>query len=622
MHLWLPDGAGQKPVPVVMEYVPYGQTRPDASAGVKTLVPYGFAYARPEIRGTAGSEGVMLGEYLRQEQNDGVELIEWLAKQPCCNGSVGVRGVSWGGFAALQLAAMTPPALKAIMPMCASDNRYTDDDHYIGGTLSEDNFQWGMMFSILLVTPPETAGVGDRWREMWMRRLKAAAPVMAEWLRHQRYDDFWKHGSVQMDYSRIRCPVYAADGQVDAYRDFIPRLLSNLKVPRKGLMGSWGHDYPDNADPGPGLEWAVEEVRWWTQWLKGEDTGIMDEPMLRVYMESRTASEVWPKDVPGRWVAEHRWPAPRIRPRTFFLNANGLGRRMGGKAIRQCKSQETAGMTKRVWLPFEMPKDLPPDQTPDDKRSVTFDSVPLVADMEILGNATLRIRLSSDQPVARIAIRLNEVTPEGKSWNVTYGLLNLTHRNGHEQPEPLETGREYDVGISCYFTAHRFKKGNRIRVAITESLWPLVWPSPHPVVLSIVTGASRLMLPVRPPDAVDQAPHIPLIRDRIEKQTPAAPPPMPLPKPDAEGRVTLGAAPKPGNGWSASIKDGDPNSCVWKRERRVVLKRGAVEIVLEASIELSSTPDEFHIKEVLRAIEDGKVVFDRQWAEAIKRDLM
>ena len=514
MRLWIPDGADAAPVPVVMEYIPYRKrdgTRPGDTAWAEQFVPYGFAFARPDIRGSGDSEGVLLGEYLRQEQDDGVEIIEWLAKQPWCNGSVGMRGISWGGFAALQIAALAPPALKAIMPHCATDNRYTDDAHHIGGALGLTNFDWGTSFKMVMTAPPDPEIVGERWRAMWLQRLEATPPILTEWLRHQRFDAFWQHGSVQVDYSRIKCPVYAVGGQIDSYRDFIPRLLAGLRVPRKGLMGPWGHTYPQNANVGPGLDWVGEEVRWWAHWLKGEPTGIMDEPMLRVYMETQTASEVWPKDVPGRWIAEGAWPSARLEAKRFFLNGDGLGEAARGEVVRQCRSQETVGLCKREWLPSNMRQDLPPDQTPDDRRSLTFDCAPLANDLEILGNPIARIRVASDQPVARIAVRVNEVTPDGKSWCVTYGLLNLTHRDGHEHPTPLSPGRPYDVDVSCYFTAHRFTKGNRIRVAITESLWPLVWPSPRPVTLSITTGASSITLPVRPREAADQAPPAPVL---------------------------------------------------------------------------------------------------------------
>ncbi len=536
---------------------------------------------------------------------------------------------------------MAPPALKAIIPQCASDNRYTDDAHYVGGALTLDNYDWGAEFKTVLVGPPDPAIVGERWREMWLERLKATPPILAEWLSHQRYDAFWQHGSVAVDYSRIKIPVYAVDGQIDSYRDFLPRLLANLRVPRKGLMGPWGHKYPQIADCGPGLDWVTEEVRWWSQWLLGVDTGIMDEPMLQVYLEDRTAAQVWPRDVPGHWVSEPSWPSPHIQSRTLFLNAEGLSDSQGALALRVCRSQETIGLTKREWFPWNLNIDLPPDQTPDDERSLTFDSAVLADDVAIVGRPLAAIRVSSSEPVAKLVVRINEVTPEGKSWSVSYGVLNLTHRDGHENPAPLEPGRRYDVEVPCYFTAHRFKKGNRIRVAITESIWPMLWPSPKPVTLEIVAGASRLSLPVRPDDGVQETLPIALLRDRVLKQVQADPAELnnftiTQTGPDAQGRVMLhkrlrdppetlsdiGTTMSGGSDWYMSIKEGDPNSSVWKLEWFSRLKRGAWDTTLRSALELTSTAEEFRMKESISALEGDAVVFERRWDNRIKRDLM
>ena len=643
-RLWIPLHAATSPVPVVWEYLPYRLRdfeRQRDTGWAEAFVPYGFAFVRVDIRGTGDSDGVLLGEYLQQEQDDALEVIAWLARQPWSNGSVGMRGISWGGFNSLQTAALEPPALKAIMPNCATDNRYTDDAHYVGGALTLDNYDWGAEFKTVLVGPPDPAIVGPRWREMWLARLKATPPILAEWLSHQRYDGFWQHGSVAMDYSRIKCPVYAIDGQVDSYRNFLPRLLEHLEVPRKGLFGPWGHKYPQLADPGPGLDWVSEEVRWWTQWLLGVDTGIMHEPMFRVFLEDRTAVEVWPKDVPGRWVTEPSWPSPHIVPRTLFLNADGLADSAGAETVRICRSQETLGLTKREWYPWNLNIDLAPDQTPDDKRSLCFDGAPLAEDIEILGNPIASIRVSSSEPVAKLVVRINEVTPEGKSWNVSYGVLNLTHRDGHETPAALEPKRRYDVVVPCYFTAHRFKKGNRIRVAISESIWPLLWPSPRPVTLEITTGASRLSLPIRPAGTESAPMPIAELRDRILRQVEANPAELEnytitQTGPDAEGRVTLhkrlrdpaetladtGTTMSGGSDWIMSIREGDPNSSVWKLEWFSHLQRKGWDTTVRSTLELTSTPEEFRMKESIHALEGEKTMFERSWDNRIKRDLI
>jgi len=643
MRLWLPVSADSNPVPVVLEYLPYRKRdqmrRRDQTWG-EAFAPYGFAVARVDIRGTGESDGVLLGEYLRQEQNDALEVIDWLSRQPWCNGSVGMRGISWSGFNSLQVAAAQPHALKAIIAQCASDNRYTDDSHYVGGALTFDDVEWAAEFKIHLVTPPDPALVGERWHEMWLQRLRSTPPVATEWLRHQRYDAFWQQGSIATDYSRIKCPVYLVDGQIDCYRDFVLRVLANLNVPRKGLIGSWGHRFPHHADPGPGLEWVEEEVRWWTQWLKGTDTGVMQGPMLRSYMETRTASEVWPKDVPGYWIAEETWPSPKIKPQTYFLNPHSLEAEPQSPTVLTISSQETVGLAKREWYINEMGVDLPPDQSPDDAQSLLFDSSVLAQDIEILGKPTAIVRLSSDQPVAKLIVRLNEVDAEGKSWNVSYGVLNLTHRDGHEHPSPMIPFQDYNIEVPCYYTAHRFKKGNRIRIALTESLWPMLWPSPKRVNLRITTGVSRLILPARPPAKEDGAPFLPIIRNDAEARD-AADPKILTTKviqsgPDATGFLSIrkeipepestladiGTTLSGKSTWTRSIREGEPNSSRWAVEWERQMRRTDWNIRTQSSVELSSDPDYFRIKESIAAWNDNKEIFRRDWDTNIKRDLL
>ena len=642
-RVWLPDGAETTPVPVVFEYLPYRKrdmTRSRDDHWANTFVPYGFAFVRVDIRGSGESDGILMDEYLPQEQADAVEVIAWLARQRWSSGAVGMRGKSWGGFNSLQVAAKAPPALRAIVTHCATDNRYTDDAHYVGGALMFDMLNWGAEFKTVLAEPPDPAIFGERWHDMWLSRLNSASPVFSEWLRHQRYDAFWQHGSVATDFSQIKCPVFAVGGQTDAYRNFIPQLLSNLKVPRKGLMGPWGHRFPQDADPGPGLDWAAEETRWWTQWLMANDTGIMQEPVLQAFMEYQTPGETWPKDTPGRWVTEERWPSTDIKSQIYYLNATGLALTQQRNEIRSVRSQETLGLTKPDWFPDIFSIDLASDQTSDDKRSLTFDSFPLEEDIEILGRPMVKILVSSDKPVAKLTIRLNEVTPDGKSWSVSYGILNLTHRTSDTNPTALEPHRRYEVDVQCFFSAHRFKKGSIIRLAVSESLWPMVWPSPEPVTLRITTGSSRLFLPVRPVETTPYAMPIGVVTDRVEKEMAAAKVPpdsftVTQVGPDVDGRVELrkaihsppltldtGSTVTIGADWHRSIKEGDPNSSIWRMEWSARINRGNWDTTVSSIIEMSSTVTEFHVKESVHAIEGDKVVFDRKWENTIKRDLM
>jgi putative CocE/NonD family hydrolase len=638
-RIWLPDGAQRTPVPVILESTPYDKrvrVRHTRAGWAAQIVPYGFGYVVPDLRGSGASGGVLRDEYLQQEQQDNVEIIAWLARQPWCDGTVGMRGVSWGGFGALQTAALRPPALKAIVVQCASDNRYTDDAHYIGGCVAMDGGEWAGDFTLDRIMAPDPEIVGqEHWRRQWQERLEAATPSWAAWLAHPSYDAFWQQGSVATDYSRIQCPVYAVDGQVDSYRDFVVRLLARLDVPRMGLVGPWAHMPPHVANPGPGLDWAPEEIRWWCHWLKREETGLLDEPMLRVFMEEKTAPEVWPKDVPGRWVGESSWPSAHIESRQWFLNPEGLGCSASATATRDIHSVESLGLGKREWYVLSPGVDLAPEQTPDDNKSLIFDSAPLTEAIEIVGNPHVTLHLSSNRPMAHVAVRLNEVTADGHAWNVSYGVLNLTHRDGHEHPESLVPGTDYTVTVSCYFASHRFKKGSRIRVALSESLWPLVWPSPEPVTLSVRLGASSLTLPVRPIESAPLPMSIPLLRDRV---TDASDPTTRVTTsgPDSTGKIAVhkqfrdgvdtiddvGITIADGGDWYLTVIDGQPNSTRWLFEWYRTTRRGRWDTKVKSVLEMTSTPTTFEVTESIHAWELGKEVFTRTWKNSIQRDLV
>lgn len=638
-RLWIPEGAEARPVGVVLEAVPYakrGFARPRDNGWAEMFCPYGFAFARLDLRGSGESEGLLVDEYLAQEQEDIVDVIAFLARQPWSNGAVGMRGISWGGFNALQVAARNPPQLKAIVTACSTDHRYLSDGHYIGGVFGLTCLHWGTLFSNVLVEAPDPQIVGPGWRDIWMARLKAAPAIHAKWLRHPEYDDYWKHGSVEQDYRAIKCGVYAVGGQVDPYSSAIPRLMTGLTAPRKALIGAWGHMFPQAANPGPGLDWVVEEVRWWDHWLHGANNGIMREPMVRAYVNERTPAEVWPEDVPGRWVAERQWPSPRIRHRVFHINASGLAAAAAGEEDRSIAPHQTVGTGKREWIPFNMALDLPGDQSPDDALSLVFDSRPLARDMEIFGLGEARLRIAADRPVAKAVARITEVTPDGKSRYVTYGVLNLTHRDSHSDPALLEPGRFYDVTVPLAYAAHRFKIGSRVRIAISEALWPMLAPSPEPVTLTVKTGASSLALPVRLDDG--QAPPVAMptiIRDRHQSAGGLASSHELIVQagPDAQRRVTILRSDPPSKAMIAdiaterttvssmemSIDDDDPTTCLWRVTASWGATRADWDYRTLCTAELRMTAREFLITETLQAFERDALVFEKETRDAIAR---
>ena len=506
-RIWLPADAEQKPVPAILEYLPYRKR--DGTAERDHLThPYfagnGYACIRVDMRGSGESDGLLDDEYLKQEQDDCLEVLTWIAAQPWCTGSIGMIGISWGGFNGLQVAARRPAELKAVISLCSTDDRYADDIHFMGGCLLNDNLQWASVMFGYMSRTPDKALLGDGWRDAWLKRLNHQPLLVAHWLRHQRRDELWKHGSICEDWSAITCPVYLVGGWADGYSNTIPRMLSHLQCPKKGLIGPWAHKYPHFAKPGPQIGFLQESLRWWDKWLKGIETGIMDEPEYRVWMEEPQPPLAYYDERPGRWVAEPEWPSPNIEVRTLALNAGGrLAETPEPESVAETLSPQSVGEGCGAWCGFGIGPERPLDQRVDDGRSLCFDSEPLPARLEIMGAPQVTLELAVDRPAAFVAVRLNEIAPDGAVTRITYGLLNLTHRDSHEHPAALVPGQRYRVTVVLNDIAHGFAAGNRIRVAVSTSYWPLVWPSPEPVTLKIFTGESRLELPVREPRSED-----------------------------------------------------------------------------------------------------------------------
>ena len=509
-RIWLPEDAETAPVPAILDFLPYRQGDLMAARDA-ALYPHfaarGYACARVDLRGTGNSEGIILDEYTPQELQDGCDVIAWLAAQPWCDGNVGMTGISWGGFNSLQVAALRPAALRAVLTLCASDDRYADDVHYRGGCLlAVDMLQWAVSMLVWNALPPDPAVAGAAWREQWLERLTVTPAFVEPWMSHQLRDGYWRHGSVREDYSAIEVPVYAVGGWSDGYTDAIPRLLAGLTGPRKGLIGPWSHAFPNDSVPGPEIGFLDEALRWWDHWLKGIDTGIMDEPMLRAWMQEYTPPAPHHRHWPGRWVAEPSWPPPgAARDRRLYLQASGrLDDRPGDGEERTHRAEETAGLDAGSLTADGGFGDWPGDQRGEDGRSLSFTSPPLEEPAEILGNPRVRLSLSSDRPGASIVARLCDVAPTGESLLVTRDLFNLTHREGHDRAVPLVPGEAVTVEFPLKIIAHRFDAGHRIRLSVSTTYWPWMWPHPEPVTLGMSCGADSFVdLPVREPRAED-----------------------------------------------------------------------------------------------------------------------
>jgi uncharacterized protein len=643
-RIWLPEDAATRPVPAVLEYQPYRKNdvtsvRDEGRHG--WFARRGYASIRIDVRGTGDSDGILLDEYLAQEQDDGVDAVAWIAQQPWCSGAVGMIGYSWGGFSALQVAARRPPALRAIVTVDSSDDRYADDVHYMGGcVLACDMLPWASSMDVYARLPPDPEVVGERWRETWMARLESARPMIEPWLSHQRRDGYWRHGSVCEDLGAIECPVYAVSGWADGYRNAVLRLLAGLPGPRKGLIGPWPHTMPvESVTPGPAIGFLQECARWWDQWLLGLDTGIMDEPMLRVWMQDSMPPRTAYRERPGRWVTEPGWPSPNIVDHHQHLGDGVLRDEPQPSIELQHRGAQHHGLYAGEWDPHGGPADLPPDQRAEDGLALTFTSAPLREPLELLGRPVARLRVAGDQPVALVSVRLCDVFPDGRSCLITRGLQHLTHRDGDDQPRPLVPGEQVEVEVAMKAIGQVVPAGHRLRLAVSTTYWPWAWPSPKPVELTLLTGASRLTLPIRPP------------REEPEPAPFEAPELAPRPSPAiletgagggtatrdiATGRFSLVrrfhprerlvlqeagieiACDEPD---TFTIQEDDPLSAVVRCERRFGLARGdGWRTRVESESEMRANHDSFEVWTSIRAFDGEECIFTRTWTFVIPRD--
>lgn len=638
--LWLPEGCG--PVPAVLEYLPYRKregtrTRDQQMHG--WLAGHGYACLRLDIRGTGDSQGLIEDEYSPQEQRDGIAAIAWIAAQGWCDGQVAMIGISWSGFNGLQIAARQPPALKTVITLGSTDDRYATDVHYVGGCLSKDNFDWSATMFANNDLPPDPAIVGPDWRRIWLQRIEASRPWILTWLAHQRRDAYWRQGSVCEDFDAIKIPVYAVSGWADNYSEAVARLCAGLKAPVRGLIGPWAHSFPFDVAVQPEIGWLQEVTRWLDHWLKGKDTGIMAEPLLRVWMQEPVPPRTCYSERPGRWVGEDQWPSPRIDWRPFYLSSGNTLRPQPGTGEAHVSSPLWVGQAAGEIGRYGEDAEWPPDQREDDGGSLVFLSDPLPGRVEILGAPQLHLRFRSDKPQAMVAVRLNDVAPDGASTRITLGLLNLTHHRGHDRPEPLIPGAWTEAVVDLDDIAQALPQGHRLAVSISTSYWPIAWPSPETPVLTFDLAACRLDLPQRPPRAEDAALR-PFPPAECAAPTPSQALPVAAPHRRQITRDLLtGETVVDFPRWTYAthlpdiattargkalaryrIIGDDPLTAICETDCMAEIERPDGTFRHESRGRMSCDASHFHIEMVLTVLENGAAIFCRSWKESIARD--
>jgi uncharacterized protein len=493
--LYMPDGASpREKFPALLDYLPYRKDDGTAAGDYPKNAYFarrGYVGARVDIRGFGASEGRPTDrEYSEQEQLDGLQVIHWLATQPWSNGRVGMYGISWGGFNALQMAMRNPPELKAIIAVDATEELFHDDIHYIDGMMHVDEFELNMDMA------PGMTGAPDYTLDETVLGPRFEAPPWSlEYFKHQRDGQFWR--SPVRPLSEIKVPCFLIGGLADGYRDSIPRMLEQVRAPLRALVGPWNHSYPNDADFGPRVEWREDAVRWWDYWLKGRDTGVLSDPKLVIFMRHWFPPDPNLETIPGEWRTEDRWPPPDGKESTLYLQPNhSLSNQPPDNAVHSLKYMPSIGVEAGFWW-----GELLSDQRPVDAFSLVYDSAPLQQDLAIMGRPRAFLQASADAPLANWFARLSDLAPDGTVTQITGAGLSGAQRDSMSDPKPVEPGKVYPLDIELHLTTWVFPKGHRIRLSVSNALWPMVLSTPYKMTTSLRLGGangSRLTLPVVP----------------------------------------------------------------------------------------------------------------------------
>ncbi|WP_240770172.1 CocE/NonD family hydrolase [Nocardioides sp. GY 10127] len=648
VKLWRPRH--DRPTGTILEAIPYRKDDVsvlDDETRFGYFAGHGYVCARMDLRGSGSSGGVLLDEYSTQEQRDICEVVAWLAARPWSNGNVGMVGISWSGFNSLQVAALRPPALKAVISEASTDDRFATDVHYLGGSpLGFYMNLWGSELHLYNMRPPRSdVAAYDDWRSEWRTRLRSNVDYTALWLSHARKDAYWQQGSVQFTEGGLGCPALMVGGWADAYTDAAFRVQARQPDSTRLLIGAWGHTWPERPEPGPGIDFLAFSRRWWDHWLLGEENGIEDDPAHTFYLQEFTPSREDLDHRPGTWLAVDRPEdvARAATPRVLHPTADGrlAADRPAAAAVRH-EGSLRVGARARHMLPMGVPTDLPVVQDEDDARSLCFDLEVGDDGLEILGQVELALTTVAATADASVFVRLCDVDPDGHSHLVSWGNLNLAHRDGSlpEQVRPLRPGEPEEWRLRLKHTAYRFAPGHRLRLAVSTAYWPWIWPLPDLVDLDVLVGPSTVVLPVldrsvvRPLDAADLGTPVIAPAPELEKVDEStaywrSEEPRPGHLVTAKGHAGYSSVGSPAEGWRLGVleddaewevEDGDPLSAVMTRRCAQEFAWDGHEATIRLTSRMSCDRDTFTVEIAEEAVLDGELFHRASSTHVVPRD--
>lgn len=504
--------AGDGPFPTVMEYTAYRLgDMPDPDHRHHYLLDRGYAIVRFDVRGTGASEGITTEVYSEREIADAVAMVHWIADQPWSDGNVGMMGLSFSAVVSLQVAMNAPEPLKAIVVRSGTDDVY-GEWVYPGGALRPYLFTaWLPHMLGSNLAPPRADWVGADWANRWEQRLDHNVPYSLAMLSHQTDDEHWQRKALRGDHKRVRAATMVIGGWADWYPTPLLRTFANVDVPRRAIIGPWTHFWPDHAYPTPAIDGMREIERWFAQFLKDEETGVLDEPEVAVFRRTYAPPEIDVREEVGEWISADGWPASHATIQPWSLATGGmLAPPTSGTSEVAANDAEatdvdtfrydpTVGATtgkhggdyfKKVWRH---------DLRSDEALGPVYDSIVLDEPLDLLGDVVADLAVSTSAPDGYFFVRLSDVAPDGTSVMITRGGRMLSHRNGSSHPSLVEPGSTHRLRVPLLSCAYRVPAGHRLRVSLAGADFENAWPSPYAATHTVHLGGaepSQVLLPV------------------------------------------------------------------------------------------------------------------------------
>lgn len=503
--VYLPDAPG--PFPVILVRTPYSNNVDYQVQDALYFATRGFAVAIQDVRGRFDSGGEWAP--FVHEAEDGYDAQEWCGTQPWSSGKVGTSGASYLALTQWLPAPLRNPHLLAMAPRVGFSNLYHNWVYTGGAFQLAFNLRWG---AIQMHT--RTNQVQYLWMptEQHLSTLAWHLPLVTgdenagrvcefykEWMRHPAYDAYWERlGNVERTYDQIDVPAYGFGGWYDV---FLQGTLNNFMGVRarghsergrrgqKVLIGPWIHSLGERGtqsrtgdlDFGAHalVDLRAEEVRWFDYWLRGIDTGIMQEPPVRVFVMGA-----------NRWRTADDWPIPGTRYLEHYLHSGGQAGSLFGDGRLDRRRPEQEPPDTFVYDPDDPVPTLggstccgedvtpvsmgPRDQRPAEWRPdvLVYTTPPLEAEVEVTGPIKVVLWAASTAPDTDFTAKLVDVFPSGYAMNVAQGIIRARVRESFERPTPIEPGRVYRYEIDCWSSSNLVQRGHRIRVEISSSNFP------------------------------------------------------------------------------------------------------------------------------------------------------